>query len=132
MYIVIINIFFTYSSVCSVQCGFSSRSEMCFTPESPSLFPLRFSSIRCEGFDLRAEVRAAQPSFVILLLLSLWRAERGNLGFLKYKYLITSSFGVWPHFVLFWHTFNLVLVYNTNNGLVPTCMVACSVAHPQA
>lgn len=44
---------------------------MCLTPESPSVFPLRFSSIRCEGFELRAEVRAAHPFSVTLLLLRL-------------------------------------------------------------
>ena len=36
-----------------------------FTPESPGSFPLRSSSTRCEGFDLRAEVRVAYPSPVI-------------------------------------------------------------------
>ncbi|KAI5616025.1 hypothetical protein C0J50_8520 [Silurus asotus] len=38
------------------------RSERNFTPESPTLFRDRSSSLRCEGFDLRAEARAAQPS----------------------------------------------------------------------
>lgn len=61
----------THSSVFSLQCWCCNKSEMCFTPESPSLLPLRCSSVRCVGFDVRAEVRAAQPSGVILTSLSL-------------------------------------------------------------
>ena len=89
---------FTYSSFCSLQCGFSSRTEMCFTPESPSLFPLRFSSIRCEGFDLRAEVRAAQPSSVILLLLSLLGKREIERERKCDIFFITTVFNLLKHF----------------------------------
>ena len=58
---------------------------MCFTPESPSLFPLRFSSIRCEGFDVRAEVRSAQPSSVVLLSFSLERERIESVKMLRSK-----------------------------------------------
>ncbi len=43
-----------------------SKSSSCFTPDGPGSFPVRSSSIRCEGFDLRAEARAVYPSSVIL------------------------------------------------------------------
>ncbi|XDV23246.1 hypothetical protein PO909_027914, partial [Leuciscus waleckii] len=59
------------SSFSSLHCGFISRSQRFFTPESPSLFPLRSSSLRCDGFDFRAEVTAEQPSSVILQYLNL-------------------------------------------------------------
>ncbi len=43
-----------------------------FTPDGPGSFPVRSSSIRCEGFDLRAEARALYPSSVILQSESLY------------------------------------------------------------
>jgi len=60
---------YSYISVFSL-CLSSFRSSSSFT-ESPSLFPDRYSVLRCEGFDLRAEARAAQPSSVTLHLLNL-------------------------------------------------------------
>ncbi|XDV26517.1 hypothetical protein PO909_030202, partial [Leuciscus waleckii] len=53
-------------SFSSLNCGFISRSLRFFTPESPSLFPLRFSSLRCDGFDFSAEVRMRLCFSVIL------------------------------------------------------------------
>ncbi len=48
----------TNSSFSSLHCVFISRSLRFITPESPSLLLLlRFSSLRCDGFDFRAEVR---------------------------------------------------------------------------
>ncbi len=55
----------TNCSFSSLHCVFISRSLRFFTPESPSLLSLRFSSLRCDGFDFRAEVTAEQPSSVI-------------------------------------------------------------------
>lgn len=52
-------------SVSSLQFGFSSAAERCFTPESPILFSDRSRAFRCEEFDIRAEARAVQPSSVI-------------------------------------------------------------------
>ncbi len=45
---------------------FISRSLRFITPESPSLLQLRFSSLRCDGFDFRAEVRIRLCFSVIL------------------------------------------------------------------
>ncbi|XDV26419.1 hypothetical protein PO909_030147, partial [Leuciscus waleckii] len=56
----------TNRSFSSLNCGFISRSLRFFTPESPSLFQLRFSSLRCDGFDFRAEVRMRLCFSVIL------------------------------------------------------------------
>jgi len=53
----------SYHRFSSLQRGSSSTAESRGT-ESPSLFPDRLRSLRCEGFDLRAEVRAAKPSSV--------------------------------------------------------------------
>ncbi len=39
---------------------------MCLTPEFCILFPLRSSSLRCDGFDFRAEVRMRHSFSVIL------------------------------------------------------------------
>ncbi len=63
----------SYRSVSSLQWGSFSPSENRFSPESSSLFSDRSSSLRCEGFDLRAEARAAQPSSVTPHLPNLWR-----------------------------------------------------------
>ncbi len=56
----------TNSSFSSLHCVFISRSLRFFTPESPSLLLLRFSSLRCDGFDFRAEVRIRLCFSVIL------------------------------------------------------------------
>ncbi len=56
----------TNSSFSSLHCVFISRSLRFFTPESPRLFQLRFSSLRCDGFDFRAEVRIRLCFSVIL------------------------------------------------------------------
>ncbi len=53
----------SYHSFSSLQRGFCSTSERDFT-EAPSLFPDRSNSLRCEGFDLRAEAKAAKPLYV--------------------------------------------------------------------
>lgn len=71
---------FTYSSFCSRQSDFSSRAEMCFIPESPISFPLRLNSIRCVGFDVRADARSLQPFCVTLLSLSLQWERMGKLS----------------------------------------------------
>lgn len=52
----------SYFSVSRLHWGFSSTVERRFTPEFPKIFPVRCSSLRCEGFDVIAETRAAQPS----------------------------------------------------------------------
>ncbi len=67
------NTHFSFSNLHSVL--FNSRQIFCI-PESPSLFPLRSSSLRFEGLELNAEVRAAQPSAVILLLFNLQRQKQ--------------------------------------------------------
>ncbi len=56
----------TNSSFSSLHCVFISRSLRFFTPESPSLLLLRFSSLKCDGFDFRAEVRIRLCFSVIL------------------------------------------------------------------
>ncbi len=56
----------TNSSFSSLHCVFISRSLRFFTPESPRLLQLRFSSLRCDGFDFRAEVRIRLCFSVIL------------------------------------------------------------------
>lgn len=66
---------FTYCSFSSLHSGSSSSSESSFTPKSPSSFQLRFSSLRCEGFDFRAEDRAIQPCSLILQFSSLHRVK---------------------------------------------------------
>ncbi len=50
----------------SLHVGSFRESRSSFTPDGPGSFPVRSSSIRCEGFDLRAEARALYPSSVIL------------------------------------------------------------------
>ncbi len=47
----------TNSSFSSLHCVFISRSLRFITAESPRLLLLMFSSLRCDGFDFRAEVR---------------------------------------------------------------------------
>ncbi len=54
----------SYRSISSLQAGSFNASESRFSPDAPNLFSDRSSSLRCEGFDLRAEARAAQPSSV--------------------------------------------------------------------
>ncbi len=54
------------------ECLSCSKSLSCFTPDGPGSFPVRSSSIRCEGFDLRADARALYPSSVILQSESLY------------------------------------------------------------
>ncbi len=56
----------TNSSFSSLHCVFISRSLRFITPESPRLFQLRSSSLRCDGFDFRAEVRIRLCFSVIL------------------------------------------------------------------
>lgn len=55
----------THCSFSNLHCGSSSKRESCFTPESPGLLKDKSSSLMCEGFDLRAEARSAQPSSLI-------------------------------------------------------------------
>jgi len=50
--------FFFHLMVFNEQSPSCSKSLSCFTPDGPGSFPVRSSSIRCEGFDLRAEDRA--------------------------------------------------------------------------
>ncbi len=54
----------TYRKTFNLQFGSFKASKSACTPESPSLFQPRSSSLRCEGFDFKAEPRAAQPSLV--------------------------------------------------------------------
>jgi len=65
----------THLSFSNLHCGFFNRGQIFSIPEFSSLFPLRSSSIRFEGFELNAEIRAAQPSAVILWLFSLQRKK---------------------------------------------------------
>lgn len=67
---------FTYISLCILQPALLNRAEISFTPASPTSFLLKSSSTRCVGFDVRAEVRSTQPSFVRPLLLSLQTGRR--------------------------------------------------------
>jgi len=50
----------------SLQCESFSMSHKCFTPVFFISFPLRSSSLRCDGFDFRAEVRLRHCFSVIL------------------------------------------------------------------
>ncbi len=50
----------------SLQRESINRSHMCFTPLFSTLFPLRSSSLRCDGFEHRAEVRMRHCFSVIL------------------------------------------------------------------
>lgn len=52
----------TYFSFSSLHCKFSNRVEKHFIPESLSVLLLRSSSIRFEGFDIKAEARADRSS----------------------------------------------------------------------
>ncbi len=65
----------TNSSFSSLHCVFISRSLRFFTPESPRLFKLRSSSLRCDGFDFRAEVRI-RLCFSVILHLHRLKTER--------------------------------------------------------
>ncbi len=67
----------TNCSFSSLHCVFISRSLRFFTPESPSLFPLRFSSLMCDGFDFRAEVRI-RLCFSVILHKHRLKTEREN------------------------------------------------------
>lgn len=62
--------------ISSLQFGLSSPAQSSFTPESCRLFPLRSSSVRCEGLDFRAEVTTSQWVSDRLLLLNLWRPRK--------------------------------------------------------
>ncbi len=82
----------THFNFSNMHCVFSNRGQIFSIPVFPSLFPLRSSSIRFEGFELNAEVRAAQLFSVILLLLSLQRKKKtGNsILFISKPYLINN------------------------------------------
>ncbi len=67
----------TNSSFSSLHCVFIIRSLRFFTPESPRLLMLRFSSLRCDGFDFRAEVRI-RLCFSVILHLHRLKTEREN------------------------------------------------------
>ncbi len=56
----------TNSSFPSLHCGFIRRSLRFITPDSPISFILRSSSLRCDGFDFRAEVMMRHCFSVIL------------------------------------------------------------------
>jgi len=60
-------------SASSLQFGFFSPADTCFTPESCRSLLLRSSSVRLEDGELRAEDRAAHPSSERLQTLSLKR-----------------------------------------------------------
>jgi len=77
----------THSSFSSLHWGCFSRSESCFTPESVMLFSLRSSSLRRDGFDLRADLRTAQPPSLIPQDLDLWvwRKHMKHTCLQKYK-----------------------------------------------
>ncbi len=87
----------THFSFSNMHCAFSNRGQIFSIPVFLSLFPLRSSSIRFEGFELNAEVRAAQPAAVILLLFSLQRkkTKTGNsIRFLSNPSLINNNYSV--------------------------------------
>ncbi len=65
----------TNCSFSRLHCVFISRSLRFFTPESPSLLLFRFSSLRCDGFDFRAEVRI-RLCFSVILHLHRLKTER--------------------------------------------------------
>ncbi len=67
----------TNSSFSSLHCVFISRSLRFITPESPRLLLLRFSSLRCDGFDFRAEVRI-RLCFSVILHKHRLKTEREN------------------------------------------------------
>ena len=50
---------YTYQTFVSLHCGSFFRSKSSFTPDSPGSFPLRSSSLRWLGFNLKAEARLA-------------------------------------------------------------------------
>ncbi len=67
----------TNCSFSSLHCVFISRSLRFITPESPRLLQLRFSSLRCDGFDFRAEVRI-RLCFSVILHSHRLKTEREN------------------------------------------------------
>ncbi len=67
----------TNSSFSSLHCVFISRSLRFITPESPRLLLLRSSSLRCDGFDFRAEVRI-RLCFSVILHPHRLKTEREN------------------------------------------------------
>jgi len=69
--------------------------EISVTPELPNLFSLRSSTIRFEGFELKAEVRAAQPSAVILLQLNLLKTEQNKNKNAVYMYTIIQAIALY-------------------------------------
>ncbi len=81
--------FSSYHNFSSLQWGFSNPAESNFTPESFSLFHERFSSLRCEGFDVITDARAAQPSSVTSQLLKLRKTQRSQGG-MYYQILIVT------------------------------------------
>lgn len=73
----------THSSVSSWQSGSSCRAASRRTPESHSSFRLRSSTLRCEGFERRAEAKEAQPSPVTPHFTSLQRGRSENSSLFK-------------------------------------------------
>lgn len=69
----------SYLSVFSLQWGFASPPESFFTPESPSLFSDKSSSLRHVEFDVKADARAAQPLSVTPHLIILKREQWHSL-----------------------------------------------------
>lgn len=59
---------------------------MCFTPESPSALPVRFNSLRCEGFEDSADVKVGQLSSVMKVSLRL-KSDTENKNMKEETYL---------------------------------------------
>ena len=79
---------YTDLSVSSLQFGFFSPADTCFTPESCRLLLLRSNSLRLEDWELRAEDRAAHPSSERLQTLSLKRQlQRKRTAGIKINHL---------------------------------------------
>ena len=58
--VIVCAVFITYCSSVSLYLGSFCRAESSSTSDCCRLFPLRSSSLRLEGFDLRAEAKDEQ------------------------------------------------------------------------
>ncbi len=122
----------TNSSFSSLHCVFISRSLRFITPESPSLLLLRFSSLRCDGFDFRAEVRI-RLCFSVILHPHRLKTERENtINQICDDHLIEELQSVSNHtsyvcwkllfsFSLFNYLFNLSLLYSLLKRQISAC-----------
>ncbi len=122
----------TNYSFSSLHCVFISRLLRFFTPATPSFFPLRFSSLRCNGFDFRAEVRIRLCFSVILHPHRLKTEREKTINQIYDDHLIEELQSVWNHtsyvcwkllfsFSLFNYLFNVSLLYSLLKRQISVC-----------